>query len=67
MTTKETKNFKTIETLRERERESLNLSKLSFVNCAKNINKIEINKKDRLKYGREKTKITLLYDSLSFL
>ena len=37
MVTKETKNFKTVETLRERERESLNLNKIGFGKCAQNL------------------------------
>ncbi len=73
MVTKETKNFKTIEVLRERERESQNLSQLGFGRCAQNEqfskvkNYIKANKKDRLACGRCKEKINLLHDSLSFL
>ncbi len=58
MTTKETKSFKTVEVVRERERESLNLSKFGLDKCAKNgqfskvINYIEANKKDRLACSR---------------
>ena len=39
MTTKETKNFKTVEVVRERERESLNLSQLGSIKCANSANK----------------------------
>ena len=75
MVTKETKSFKTIETLREREREreSLNLSQLGLNKCAQNeqfskvISYIKANKKDRLACGRCKERINLLHDSLSFL
>ena len=73
MTTKEMKNLKIIEVLRERERESLNLSQLGFGKCAQNEqfskvkNYIEINKKDRLACSRCEERINLLHDSLSFL
>ena len=74
MTTKEIENFKTIEVLRERERErEHNFRELSFFKYAQNgqfsrtIKNRETNKKDRLACIRFKEKINLLHDSLSFL
>ena len=63
------KNLKTIAVVRERERESNNLKKLGSICNAKNLDK-RINKRIiRMNYyvKVEEKRLTLLYDSLSFL
>ena len=73
MTTKETKNLKTVEVVRERERERLSLNQFGLDKCFQNgqfsrvINYIESNKKDRLKCSRGEGRINLLHDRLFFL
>ena len=48
-----------VERERERERERAIFSEIAFINSAKN--------RDRLTYNKERTKLVLLYDDLSFL
>ena len=51
--------MKALKEQRERERERAIFSEIAFINSAKN--------RDRLTYNKERTKLVLLYDDLSFL